>query len=346
MPAPINLGTTVQLSTNSTRTSCKVTSLSLEKSFSFDLDQIQASAETWENYTLGVVNEFRTNGYNLSGFEVIISSSLPIGAGLSSSAALICSLAWSINSLFNLNITRKEIALLCQRAEHNFVGIKSGIMDQFTSMLGRQGHVMLLDCQSLEHNFIPLDLEGYELLIVNTNIKHALASTAYNERVNECSAGLKILQQHFPHVNSLRDASLQEIESIQSRFSPNVFNRCVHVVTENLRVTQTRDALLSGDYHQVGQAMTTSHESLKTKYQVSCTELDFLVDFALNIGGPDVVLGSRMMGGGFGGCTINLVRSGTSSGWVQKMSTAYESMYGIMPSILTVATSDGCRVID
>ena len=346
MPASINLGTTSQVSTNSTPTTCKVTSQSLKKSFSFQLDQIRRSETMWENYILGVVNEFLDGGFKLSGIDVSISSSLPMGSGLSSSAALICSLAWGINSLFAFNLSRKEVALLCQRAEHNFVGIKSGIMDQYTSMLGKKDHVILLDCQSLKHSYIPLNLDNYELLIFNTNVRHALAATAYNERVEECAIGLNVLRKHYPRINALKEATLKEVQSIESFFSPNVFNRCVHVITENLRVIETKDALLERNYNAVGKAMTASHKSLKTQYEVSCAELDFLVDYALEVGGEDVVLGSRMMGGGFGGCTINLVRSDANNEWIKKLSLAYQSLFGKLPSVIKLSSADGCRILD
>ena len=333
MPAPINLGTTSHLSINSTPTTCKVTSQSLKKSFSFSLDQIKPSSSTWENYVLGVVNEFQKGGYRLSSFDLSITSTLPMGAGLSSSAALICSFAWSINLLFNLNLSRKDVALLCQRAEHNFVGIKSGIMD----------HVMLLDCRSLECEFIPMELKDYTVVLINTNVKHTLAKTAYNDRVNECRAGVKALHSSFSHIESLRDASLRDLESVRSKLSPLVYSRCQHVIEENLRTTSARYALIDGYFSEFGSLMNQSHESLQRLYEVSCPELDFLVDLAQR---HDCVVGSRMMGGGFGGCTINLVRQDADMQWLQEVASEYFSRFGLTPSVINVSSSAGCHLLD
>lgn len=343
MPAPINLGTTSHLSINSTPSTCKVTSQSLKKSFSFSLNQIKPSSSTWENYILGVVNEFQRGGHKLSGFDLSITSTLPMGAGLSSSAALICSFAWSINLLFNLNLSRKDIALLCQSAEHTFVGIKSGIMDQFTSMMGRKDHVMLLDCRSLDCEFIPMVLKEYTVVLINTNVKHTLAKTAYNDRVNECRAGVKALRSSFSHIDSLRDASLRDLETVQPKLSDMVFNRCQHVIEENLRVTSARYALYDGYLSEIGSLMNQSHESLKGLYEVSCPELDLLVDLAQR---HDSVIGSRMMGGGFGGCTINLVRRDADGLWLDEVASKYFSRFGQKPSVINVSSSGACNILD
>ncbi|HEY1023469.1 MAG TPA: galactokinase, partial [Flavisolibacter sp.] len=259
----------------------------------------------WPNYILGVVDQLNKRGHAISGFNLNIDGDVPVGAGLSSSAAVECATAFALNELFSLGIDKMELALIGQKAEHTFAGVMCGIMDQFASVFGKAGHVIRLDCQSLDYTYVPLTLEGFKILLLNTNVKHSLASSEYNTRRQECAEGVRLLQEGGEAVESLRDANLSMITKHIKDKNDVVYRRCKFIVEENQRLLAACEALEAGDLKTLGLNMYGSHDGLQHEYEVSCKELDFLVDA---VRGNDAVVGARMTGGGFGGCTINIIK--------------------------------------
>jgi len=284
---------------------------------------IQPHATSWVNYIVGVVaqvQKYSATAPNNSaaldldkGFDICIQGDIPIGAGLSSSAAVECAVIFALNEMYQLGLTRMQMALMTQQSEHEFAGVKCGIMDMFASLHGKSNQVMLLDCGSLQHSYYPLDLKDYQIVLFDTQIKHALASSEYNTRRLECEQGVGILQQKYPSIKTLRDASKQQVEQFlapnnnldKNAISDKVYQRCKYVVDEIDRVQLAVKDLLAGDIKAFGQKMFETHEGLSKLYEVSCPELDILVNAVKD--NPHV-LGARMMGGGFGGCTINIIK--------------------------------------
>ena len=338
LPAAIDKKTTVELELNGKAHECRIIALNLGKEFTFDLRDFSPVEEGWPNYLLGVVREMQLLGAQFLGFDCRFKGNIPLGSGMSSSAALECSMAFGLNELFGLGFDRISLVKLAQLAEHHFVGTRCGIMDQFASVMGKKNQVILLDCRSLEYQYYPLDLGEFTLLLLNTNVSHTLASSEYNTRREECEAGVKILQNRFPEVKSLRDATLEMLASHQDQMSDTLFRRCRHVITENKRVLMAAEALQNKDHRKLGQLIFQSHESLQHDYEVSCPELDFLVE--LSRSHPEV-LGSRMMGGGFGGCTLNIVKKTQLEAFRVTAANAYRRQFGIELTPYQVAIGDG-----
>lgn len=327
MPTAIDKKITLKLRKNDATLQCNVYSQNNKENLSFCLDKVCKSTKNWENYILGVVAEIKKIHPNkLSGFDCIIKSDLPIGSGLSSSAALECGLASGLNKLFNLGLSKKEIVVLSRAAEHNYVGTKCGIMDQFASVMSISDHVILLDCKSLESKYIPLELKNHKLLLLNTNISHSLADSEYNTRLNECSEGLDEIKKNNPEVKSLRDVDFKMLADVKEKLNATIYNRCEYIIEENQRVLKASEALKDNDLKTFGKLMYGSHDGLENKYEVSCPELDFLVDFSRN---KEYILGSRMMGGGFGGCTINLIEKDAIEDYIAEVSKEYKSKFNI-----------------
>ena len=258
----------------------------------------------WSCYVLGVVEELRLLGLVSHGFDAVIDGNLNLGAGLSSSAALETAMALALQSVFGFEMSRIDIATLCQRVEHRYANVMCGIMDQFASGLGRSNHALLLDCRTLSHVNIPTNLDKYRIVIISSEVKRELASSAYNERREECEEGVALFRQHDPTIVSLRDVTPDLFDAYGDQLSEVVFRRCRHVITENARVLDASAALAADELVQFGRLMTASHNSLRDDFEVSCDELDCLVDIANDTEG---VLGSRMTGAGFGGCTVTLI---------------------------------------
>jgi galactokinase len=258
----------------------------------------------WSCYVLGVVEELRLLGLVSHGFDTVIDGNLNLGAGLSSSAALETAMALALQSVFGFEMSRIDIATLCQRVEHRYANVMCGIMDQFVSGLGRSTHALLLDCRTLSHVNIPTNLDKYRIVIISSEVKRELASSAYNERRAECEEGVALVRQHDPTIVSLRDVTPDLFDAYGDQLSEVVFRRCRHVITENARVLDASAALSAGELVHFGRLMTTSHNSLRDDFEVSCDELDCLVAIANE---TDGVLGSRMTGAGFGGCTVTLI---------------------------------------
>ena len=291
-----------------------------------DAAEISPSDTHWANYLLGVAAQFQQRGLAVPGFDCVFGGTIPMGAGMSSSAAIECGLAFALNQLLGTGLETMELARMAQKAEQTYAGVQCGIMDQFASLFGRDGQVVRLDCRSLDYAYFPFDTAASRIVLCNSGVKHSLASTAYNTRRQECERGVSVLQRHHPEVKSLRDATLAQLEAHRDELDPVVFRRCAYVVQENTRVENACRHLEAGDLAAFGQEMYASHAGLRDDYEVSCAELDVLVEAAKAAPG---VFGSRMMGGGFGGCTINLVAPEHVEGFIASVSAAYKEKLGL-----------------
>lgn len=297
----------------------------------------------WTNYLLGVLAQFLKEGTELSGVDCVFQSTIPIGAGLSSSAAIECGFAFGLNNIFQTGFDSYKLAKIAQKAEHEYTGVMCGIMDQYASIFGKSGKVFRLDCRSYKHEYFPFDVNKYALILCDTNIKHELASTEYNLRRNECEKGVSILKNIMPSIEALRDVNLTIINKYKAAFDTVTFKRCLYVVKENSRVVQASTALNNLNYEAFGELMYQSHEGLQYEYEVSCRELDILVALTKNM---DHVLGSRMMGGGFGGCTINLVVRSKINEFRETIVNSYNYETGSIPSIYSVTLGNGVSISD
>ena len=304
------------------------------------LDSLSPLAKKhWANYPLGVAWALRQAGKSLSGANIYLTGDVPLGAGLSSSASVEVAVGFALLKEGARDVDRKELALLCQKAENEFVGAHVGIMDQFISCYGRASHALLLDCRSLEHQFVKLPA-NLQLVICNTMVKHELASGEYNVRRAECEEGVRILKIVLPEIRALRDVTLSQLEAHSQYLPPKVISRCRHVITENARVNSAVAAFRSGDTKALGPLMLASHGSLRDDYEVSCKELDIMVEIASKQPG---LVGARMTGGGFGGCTINLVESAAVNDFRRKVAAEYSSRTGLTPEIYVSPASEGAQ---
>lgn len=304
----------------------------------FGLREEDKPAEQWACYVFGVCHEVIKRGFEVKGFDAVFAGDVPLGAGLSSSAALESCFAYALNDLFNDNkISIFELALIGQSTEHNYCGVNCGIMDQFASVFGKKDCLMRLDCRSLEFKYFPFKPVGYKLVLVNSQVKHELVDSPYNKRRESCERVAKTLG-----VETLRDADMSMLEAAKAQISDEDYKRAVYVIGEKQRVLDVCEALEKGDYETVGQRMYETHHGLSKDYEVSCEELDFLNDVAKECG----VTGSRIMGGGFGGCTINLVKEDLYDTFVQTAKTKFNEKYGIEPIIIDVVISDGAHKVE
>ena len=341
MPAAIDKGVYYAVAPNNTD-KLNFYSIDFEESLSVSLTGIM-KIDTWKNYVLSVVNEFLLLKMPVKGFDCVFGGNISGGAGLSSSAAVEGGLAFAINDIFNCGFSSKDLALLCQRAEHNFPGVNCGIMDQFANMMGKQNHVILLDCRTMEHKYYPLQLDGYEIVLINTKVHHSLAASEYNKRRQECEEGLIIIGFDSP-VKSFRDINKPEdLLAYRDKMGTEIYNRCLFVVEEIARTQRAASLLQSNDLAGFGKLMYEAHDGLSKLYNVSCKELDFLVELARK---NENVLGSRMMGGGFGGCTINIVKSEREEEFVHDATRAYKKQFGIDAEVYKVKIVDGTHRID
>jgi len=301
-----------------------------------------AGKNHWANYPLGVADALQSSGKRLRGMNVLVSGDVPLGAGLSSSASIEVAAGFAMLRLSGVEFTREELAQLCQRAENEFVGARVGIMDQFVSCLGQTGHALLLDCRSLDYELYKLP-KGIQLVICNTKVKHAIASGEYNRRRAECEEGVRALRMVLPEVRALRDVSISQLERHCALLDPKVYSRCRHVVTENDRTQKAARALCNNDLRTLGRLMRESHRSLRDDYEVSCKELDEMVEIASAQRG---VIGARMTGGGFGGCTINLVETGAVESFRKNIAAEYETRTGLRPDTYVSPASDGVQQVE
>jgi galactokinase len=322
----------------------QVHSLNFNERAEFDLDEEGKGLRgVWVDYVEGVARELEKGGAHLRGADLIIASNVPVGAGLSSSAALEVSTGYALLSLSEVEIGAKTLALAAQAAEHNYVGAKVGIMDQFIAVMGERDHALLIDCRSLETTQIPLDTSETVIVIADTRVKHELASSEYNKRRAECERGVGILKEWLPGIRALRDVSVEDFAKYEEHLPEPVRRRCRHVVTEDARTLSAAEALRAGRMEEMGRLMYLSHLSLRNDYEVSCKELDLMVEVASRVQG---VKGARMTGGGFGGCTVNLVERASLDEFQKKVASEYKSQTELEPFIYVVEASDGAREIN
>ncbi|MEM6263882.1 MAG: galactokinase [Bacteroidota bacterium] len=342
LPGAIDKKVTFLLAANQSMT-CRVYAVNADEVMEFSLADMSSRKDwRWQNYVIGVVAELQAAGAALQGFDATFEGDVPLGAGLSSSAALECALAAGLDALFGLGLSGTEIARISQLAEHNFAGVACGIMDQFASVMGKEQQVFRLDCRSLEYHYFPMDLGDYQLVLLNSCVSHALADSAYNDRRNECEMGVELLKQFDPKIRKLRDVSMEMLEAHRDALPEIVYRRCKHVVQENERVLAACDALAAQDVVALGELLYQSHDSLSGLYEVSCEELDFLVDVTR---AKDFVLGARMMGGGFGGCTLNLIKSQEVAMFLPEITQAYQQEMGITLQVYPVSLGEGSTAI-
>lgn len=315
--------------------------LTLDKAGEFGIDDSTPKRRDWTTYLRGVISVLREKGIAIKGADVLIDSDVPFGAGLSSSAALEISLGLALTTAAGVEIGRRELAFAGQRVEHEFAGVRSGIMDQFASALCEAGNALLLDCRSQETEQVPLNIEDAILVICDSRVKHSLASSEYNTRRQECEQGVEIISKTFEDIESLRDVDAARFEQVESELPENVRKRCRHVISENARTLAAVEALKQGDLVEVGRLMFASHASLRLDYEVSAPELDVLVDTAGRI---QAAYGSRMTGGGFGGCTINLLAESVFEEFARTVAGEYKNAFGKEPWIAKVVASEGARV--
>ena len=337
LPAAIDKIICFAFEKNNSRKS-KIIAIDLNEEFEIDLTQkIQLSEVVWTNYILGIIKQLQDNGFSFEGFNCVFSSNIPVGSGLSSSAALECGMIFGIRELFDLKIEKVDIALLGQKAEH-WVGINCGIMDQFSSVHGLENKVIKLDCNTLDFEYHNADFKDYSLVLFDSNVKHSLFTSEYNNRRLECEEGLSIIKKHFPEIKSFRDCSEEQLLSIQDKMNETVFKRVHFVVKEIKRVTQACEALDNGNIELLGQLLFDTHDGLSKEYEVSCPELDFIVEQAKK---EETVIGSRLMGGGFGGCAITLIKKGNEKNVKEKFTSLYFDTFGIDLKIYDVKISNG-----
>lgn len=297
----------------------------LDDLYEFSLDKIEKSEKGWVNFLIGVLAEIVKKDCTIpTGFNVVFGGDVPLGAGLSSSAAVESGMGFALNKLFNLGLSKLDLALIAQQAEHNFAGVNCGIMDMFASIHGKENAVIKLDCQDYSFQYFPFHAPNYTIVLCNTGVKHNLGDSEYNQRRAECEEGVRLMQSAFPQIDSLRDVSAQMLRSQADKLSPIIYKRCKYVVEEIDRVTVACEALERDDLETFGKKMYETHEGLSQEYEVSCPELDFLVEQTIHL---ETVLGARMMGGGFGGCTINLVRNDAVDTFIEKMAIAYKQAF-------------------
>ena len=315
----------------------------LNQNFQTNLDDVlQRSNLGWPNYVLGVIDELKKDGHVVSGFNMLITGNIPIGAGVSSSAALECATVFACKHLFDLDISKQVMVKTAQRAENNFVGVNCGVMDQFACMFGKADHVIKLDCADLSYTYLPFKVEGISIVLFDTFVKHSLASSEYNTRRQECETGLAALRQQFS-ITSFREATLVMLDTVADSISYKVYNRCKYVIEEIARMEAACDHLLTGKIDAFGTRMYETHKGLSELYEVSCAELDCIVE---NCKKENDIVGARMMGGGFGGCVIALVQSTNVEEIYNRINTAYQKKIGRNIGKYLMQIGDGTRLLD
>lgn len=341
LPAAIDKAVYVAVSPRND-VSIKLYSGEFDESFETSLKTLKPTEKGWPNYILGVVDQLIKRSYPIKGFNLAIDGDVPIGSGLSSSAAVECATVFALNELFKLGIEKKELPFIGQKAEHTFAGVMCGIMDQFASVFGKKDHAIKLDCQSLDYEYVPLVLEGYKILLLNTNVKHSLGSSEYNTRRAQCEQGVAWVKEHHPGVNSLRDVNMEMLHKYVQPKDEVIYKRCKYVVEEKERLLTGCEDLKRGDLRSLGKKMFETHDGLSKEYEVSCEELDFLVDAVRD--NPDVV-GARMMGGGFGGCTINIVKEEAVDGLIDQLEEKYRAKMGMDLSAYIAQIENGTSLL-
>jgi galactokinase len=315
----------------------------LTESFTISIDNLRPIYDiSWPNFILGAVAQFQKRGIQIQGFNAVLMSDVPLGAGLSSSAAIECAVVFALNELLETKISKIEMVKMAQTAEHDYVGVQCGIMDQFASMMGKKDHVIKLDCKTLDYEYVPFKLDGYKIVLFNTNVKHSLASSEYNIRRQECNTGVDLIKQSGEDVQSLRDVSKEMLVKYVLPKDQNVYYKCLYVVEELQRLQSACIDLNNNDLISLGDKMFKTHDGLSNLYQVSCKELDWLVNYVRD---KKAVIGARMMGGGFGGCTINIVREDSLDELAQGIVPAYEAANGLPLSTYMSTIEHGTEIV-
>ena len=342
LPAAINKYICFAISKND-NSECTIIAKDLNETYQFNWnEELKPVDKMWVNYILGVLHQLKEKEFVLQGFNMVFSSTIPMGAGLSSSAALECGVGFAMNSMFNLGLSKKELALIGQKSEHTFVGVNCGIMDQFASVFGKKNNVIKLDCNNLEYEYHKADFKNYSLLLLDSNVKHTHLTSGYNVRRQEVEQGLSIIKHYFPEVKTFRNCNEKMVLELREKLGETLFKRCHFVVKEIQRVQDAVIAIENSDFKKLGELMSQTHIGLSKEYEVSCDEIDFLVDSVQN---EKSVLGSRMMGGGFGGCSINLVEKGSENKIIEKISTQYKAAFGIDLKSYKVKISKGTSFV-
>lgn len=320
-----------------------LTAVDLKENFSTTIHHLKPIGDvSWPNYILGGAAQFIKKKISLKGFNLLLTSNVPIGAGLSSSAAVECATVFALNHLLKTGFSRIEMVNMAQKAEHEYAGVMCGIMDQFASMMGKASQVIKLDCRSLEYQYVPFKLDGIKILLLNTNVKHSLASSEYNTRREECEKAIKLIKPHHPSVESLRDVTMEMLDQYVLPADELVYRRSRFVIDEMERLNDACNYLEQNDIASLGECMFETHEGLSKQYEVSCKELDFLVDYVKD--NPEV-LGARMMGGGFGGCTINLVQEDAIARLVSEIKPAYEAAMNLPLDFYIASIENGTEIM-
>ncbi len=337
-PGAVDRGIMAEIKLNGSDKVCAY-SIDMDEYAEFGLNEEDAPSQGWAKYIFGVCRETIKRGGKISGFNTVFAGDVPLGAGMSSSAALESTFAYALSYLFGLDTDRFELARIGQATEHNYIGVKCGIMDQFASCFGKKGNLMRLDCRSMEFEYFPFDPEqhGYKLVLLNSCVKHELVGSPYNDRRASCERVAAALGQEF-----LRGATMEQLDAIKDSISDEDYRRARYVIGEEKRVLDVCEALEKGDYETVGERMYETHWGMSKDYEVSCVELDFLATVAKECG----VTGCRIMGGGFGGCTINLVKTELYDNFITTAKQKFAAEYGHEPKVISVVISDGARKLD
>ena len=340
LPGAIDKAIYVAIKPNNDKV-CRIYSIDYDTQVEIDLAGPLPKAQ-WVRYIYGVAHEMMKRGATVPAFDCVFGGDVPLGAGLSSSAALESAFGFALNEIYGLGFDRKTLAQIGQMTEHNYVGVRCGIMDQFASLFGQKGHVIRLDCRSLDYAMVPFDPTGYRLVLLDSMVKHSLASSEYNIRRTQCETGVAVVSRHIPAVVSLRDMTQDMLDTYKDEMEEVVYRRCNYVINENERLLDGCTALAQGDYALFGKKMFATHDGLSHDYEVSCAELDFIVDIAR---ATDGVLGARMMGGGFGGCVISLVRDTIHDSYVNEVQEKFTQKFGKTPRSIDVVIGDGAHEI-
>lgn len=338
LPGAIDKGILAEIKPNGTD-KVRAYSLDLNDYAEFGLNEEDKPKASWACYIFGVCREMQKRGAKLQGFDTVFSGDVPLGAGLSSSAALESTFGFALNEIYNCGFDKKELVLIGQKTEHNYCGVNCGIMDQFASIFGKEGHLIRLDCSTMEYEYVPFSPKGYKVVLVDSVTKHELVDSPYNKRRQSCERAASAIAVNHPQVKLLGDANLEMLEEVKDKISQEDYMRATYAIQENQRLVDTCEALKKGDYESVGKNVYATHHGMSKLYEVSTVELDFLNDVAKECG----VTGSRIMGGGFGGCTINLVPEDKYDAFIDTAIAKFKAEFGKEPKIYPVKISDGAR---
>ncbi|WP_299014543.1 galactokinase [uncultured Polaribacter sp.] len=337
-PAAVDLGIVVAIGKSNTNKSNAI-ALDINSNITFDLNNLKPSKEaSWVNYVFGVIAELQKEKKHLDNFNIVVKGNIPAGSGMSSSAALENGFVFGLNELFSLGLSKTEMIFISQKAEHNFVGVKCGIMDQYASMFGVKNNVLLLDCKTIKAKSYEIDFKNHQFVLINTNVKHSLADSAYNDRRAACEKVAKLL-----NVTTLREVTEKDLQKIEAVITPENYQKALYVIQEIERTQKAAKAIENNDLEELGKLIYASHNGLQNQYKVSCKELDFLVDHAKK---DNNVLGARMMGGGFGGCTINLIENNGTAPFIATISKAYKKEFNKDCTVYFVKLATGTHLVE